>query len=52
MNYRIPDLKPIRERLAKATAPVADLGPVNAIFGSGTTISFPSPAGFHIEVQG
>lgn len=51
MHNRVPDLKPIRERLAKAKAPVTDHGAVNAIFGGGTTITFRSPAGFRSEVQ-
>jgi catechol 2,3-dioxygenase-like lactoylglutathione lyase family enzyme len=51
MNYRVPDLKPIRERLAKANVAVTDHGAVDAIYGAGTMISFCSPAGFRIEVQ-
>lgn len=50
MNYRIPDLKPIRERLANLT--VTEHGTINALYGSGETISLHSPAGFRIEVQG
>lgn len=51
MNYRVPDLAPIRARLAKAGVPVTEHGNVAALFGNGRVISFRSPAGFRIEVQ-
>jgi len=51
INYRVPDLEPVRERLAMANVAVTDHGIVDAIFGTGAMISFRSPAGFRIEVQ-
>jgi catechol 2,3-dioxygenase-like lactoylglutathione lyase family enzyme len=51
LNYRVPDLAPIRARLAQAGVPVTEHGNVTALFGSGPVISFRSPAGFRIEVQ-
>ncbi|MEO8445221.1 MAG: hypothetical protein ABI567_09475 [Gammaproteobacteria bacterium] len=52
VNYQVPDLVPIRARLARAGVPVADHGNVTGLSGSGPVISFRSPAGFRIEVQG
>jgi len=51
VNYRVPDLGPLRERLAIANIAVTDHGFVDAIYGKGRVISFCSPAGFRIEVQ-
>ena len=52
VNFRVPDLAPLRARLAKAGVPVTEHGSVTALFGSGPVVSFRSPAGFRIEVQG
>jgi len=51
VNYRVPDLAPIRTRLGKAGVPCSDHGLVSAMYGSGPVISFRSPAGLRIEVQ-
>lgn len=52
VNYRVPDLTPIRTCLAQAGVPVAEHGIVATVFGTGPVMSFRSPAGFRIEVQG
>jgi len=52
VNYRVPGLAPLRARLAQAGVPIQEHGYVAAIFGCDTVISFRSPAGFRIEVQG
>jgi catechol 2,3-dioxygenase-like lactoylglutathione lyase family enzyme len=52
VTYRVPDLAPLRARLAAAGVSVTEHGTVTAIFGSGPLLSFRSPAGFRIEVQG
>lgn len=51
MTYRLPDIAPVRARLAAAGVAVTDHGHVAALFGAGEMISFCSPAGFRIEVQ-
>lgn len=52
INYRVTDLEPIRYRLKSAGVVVAEHGPVHALYGAGPVLSFRSPAGFRIEVQG
>lgn len=52
MNYRVPDLAPLRARLARAGVAVAEHGSFATMGGSGPVISFRSPAGFRIEAQG
>lgn len=51
-NYQVPDLDAVRERLARAGVPFTEHGPVRALYGQGPLVSFRSPAGFRIEVQG
>lgn len=51
-NWQIPDLEPIRARLRDAKLPFAEHGTVGALYGSGPVLSFFSPAGFRVEVQG
>ncbi|MBM4221920.1 MAG: hypothetical protein FJ170_08240 [Gammaproteobacteria bacterium] len=51
-NWQVPDLEPIRARLREANLPHAEHGTVGALYGSGPVLSFFSPAGFRVEVQG
>ncbi|MBN8281210.1 MAG: VOC family protein [Gammaproteobacteria bacterium] len=51
-SYRVRDLASLRERLRQAGVPVTEHGPVQALYGQGPLVSFRSPAGFRIEVQG
>jgi catechol 2,3-dioxygenase-like lactoylglutathione lyase family enzyme len=51
-TWRIPCLDELRARLAAAGVAVTEHGRVTALFGSGEMVSFRSPAGFRIEVQG
>jgi hypothetical protein len=52
MNYRVPDLGPVRARLAGACVPITEHGVIRGVYGAGPVISCRSPAGFRIEVQG
>jgi catechol 2,3-dioxygenase-like lactoylglutathione lyase family enzyme len=52
MNYRVPDLGPVRARLAGAGVPITEHGTVTGICGAGPVVSCRSPAGLRIEVQG
>jgi len=51
VTYRVPDLGPLRERLAGKGVAVTDHGDRQLLYGAGRLISFQSPAGFRIEVQ-
>lgn len=52
VNYRVADPGPLRTRLARAGIAVTEHGMVDALYGKGPLISFRSPTGFRIEVQG
>jgi catechol 2,3-dioxygenase-like lactoylglutathione lyase family enzyme len=52
MNFRVPDLAPIRARLGRADVAMTEHGQVASICGTGPMLSFNSPAGLRIEVQG
>jgi catechol 2,3-dioxygenase-like lactoylglutathione lyase family enzyme len=51
VTYRSAGLEPLLARLDRAGVAVADHGLRRLIYGSGRVVSFPSPAGFRIEVQ-
>jgi catechol 2,3-dioxygenase-like lactoylglutathione lyase family enzyme len=51
VNYRVPDLGPLRVRLAAAGVDIVEYDAVNTIFGSGVAISFHTPAGLRVEVH-
>lgn len=50
-TWRVPDLAPLRRRLAAAGVAVTGHGTINALFGGGPILSCRSPAGFRVEVQ-
>lgn len=52
MNYRVKDLAPVRSRLSTARIETTEHGALSTLYGSGPILSFRSPAGFYIEVQG
>ncbi len=52
VSYRVPELAPIRRRLESAGMTMVEHGTVQTMYGSGPVMSFRSPAGFRIEVQG
>lgn len=51
-NWQVPDLAPIQARLRAGNVAFREHGTVHALYGSGPVMSFRSPAGFRIEVQG
>jgi catechol 2,3-dioxygenase-like lactoylglutathione lyase family enzyme len=52
VNYQVPDLEPIRTRLRAAKVFFREHGILSPLYGCGPILSFHSPAGFKIEVQG
>jgi catechol 2,3-dioxygenase-like lactoylglutathione lyase family enzyme len=52
VNYQVRDLEPLRARLRAATITFREHGTLSLLFGSGPILSFHSPAGFKVEVQG
>ena len=52
VNYRVNELAPVRARLRKAKIAITEHGTLSALYGSGPMLSFRSPAGFRIEIQG
>jgi catechol 2,3-dioxygenase-like lactoylglutathione lyase family enzyme len=51
-NYQVPDLEPLRARLEAGNIVFREHGISSLLYGSGPILSFHSPAGFKIEVQG
>jgi catechol 2,3-dioxygenase-like lactoylglutathione lyase family enzyme len=51
-TWRVPDLAPLRQRLAAAGVAVTGQGELSALFGSGPVLACRSPAGFRVELQG
>jgi catechol 2,3-dioxygenase-like lactoylglutathione lyase family enzyme len=52
VNHQVPDLGPLRTRLEAAKIAFREHGVLNCLYGSGPILSFHSPAGFKVEVQG
>ena len=52
MNYQVKDLAPVRARLRSAQIGITEHGTLSTLCGSGPILSFRSPAGFRLEVQG
>lgn len=52
VNYVVRDLAPLRTCLRKAKVAITEHGALSTLYGSGPVMSFHSPAGFRIEVQG
>jgi catechol 2,3-dioxygenase-like lactoylglutathione lyase family enzyme len=52
VNYQVPDLAPLRSRLRAAHVPVREHGILDTLYGNGPILSFHSPAGLKVEVQG
>ncbi len=52
VNYLMSDLAPLRTRLRTAKIAITEHGVLSTLYGCGPVMSFHSPAGFRIEVQG
>ncbi len=50
-TWRVPDLAPLRARLAAAGIAITEHGLVDALFGTGELVACRSPAGFRVELQ-
>lgn len=52
VNYQVPNLTPVRARLQTGEIAFTEHGTLDTLCGNGPILSFHSPAGFRIEVQG
>ena len=52
VNWQVPDLESVRTRLRAGNTAFREHGTLDLLYGSGPVLSFHSPAGFKIEVQG
>lgn len=52
VNYLMRNLAPLRTRLRTAKIAITEHGSLSTLYGSGPVMSFHSPAGFRIQVQG
>lgn len=50
-TWRVPDLAPLRARLATAGVATTEHGVVTTLFGTGALLACRSPAGFRVELQ-